>query len=661
MKIGMFCDSYLPDINGVVTSVVTTKNVLEAHGHEVWVISNHPSILKTEVDHDKHEIRLPGIVLKKLYGYKISSPIHIRILKEISKLDWDLVHAHSEFGVGIFGRIVAKYLHIPVVSTYHTTYEDYTHYVNVLKMDSIDRFAKMVIAKLSKLYGETSTAVIAPSQKTKDMLIRYQVNTPITVVPTGLDLKRFMPNQSDLALVEKTKEGYGVKTDELLVLYVGRIAKEKSIDVLVEAFGLLPKDIKMKLMIVGSGPGVDEIETLISHYQIEDKVIMTGKKFPDEIPLHYHLGDVFVSASKTETQGLTFVEAMASGLPVLASHDEAVESLLIDDQNGYFFNNAQELAEKLLNFRTLSKTKRQELSKNALLKAAEYDGEVFYKKIISVYDNALKAYNEDYRVSAISYNNDVVTLTLSNPSNELDVMVSVDSFVDYGIRKDKIIDKELMMKLVEDEKSVHSYKKAIRYLTLKDRTIQEMTDWFKENTILDNEQILKMIEYLKAKKYLDDRNYAQSQINKLRNQLMGKNRIRKELLQKGITPKIIDDLNILSEDDQYQSALSYAKKWQQKIRDRSNNYKKEQIKSKLIQYGYDVSMAIAVVDSLDTMDNTESEKVILRRLANKAKTRYNRRYSGSQLRNHVFRYLSLQGFNYDDIYLVINEMEWEDE
>jgi 1,2-diacylglycerol 3-alpha-glucosyltransferase len=240
-------------------------------------------------------------------------------------------------------------------------------------------------------------------------------------------------------------------------------------------------------------------------------------------------------------------------------------------------------------------------------------------------------------------------------------MVSVDSFVDYGIRKDKIIDKELMMKLVEDEKSVHSYKKAIRYLTLKDRTIQEMTDWFKENTILDNEQISKMIEYLKAKKYLDDRNYAQSQINKLRNQLMGKNRIRKELLQKGISPQIIDDLNVLSEDDQYQSALSYAKKWQQKIRDRSNNYKKDQIKSKLIQYGYDVNMAIAVVDSLDTMDNAESEKVILRKLANKAKTRYNRKYSGSQLRNHVFRYLSLQGFSYDDIYLVINEMEWQDE
>ena len=142
---------------------------------------------------------------------------------------------------------------------------------------------------------------------------------------------------------------------------------------------------------------------------------------------------------------------------------------------------------------------------------------------------------------------------------------------------------------------------------------------------------------------------------------MGKNRIRRELLQKGISPQIIDELNVLSEDDQYQSALSYAKKWQQKIRDRSNNYKKEQIKSKLIQYGYDVSMAIAVVDSLDTMDNAESEKVILRKLANKAKTRYNRKYSGSQLRNNVFRYLSLQGFNYDDIYLVINEMEWENE
>ena len=661
MKIGMFSDSYLPDINGVVTSVFTLKNVLEAHGHEVWVVSNHPSILKTQVDHDNHEIRLPGIVLKKLYGYRLSSPIHIRILKEIAKLDWDVVHAHSEFGVGIFGRIVAKYLHIPLISTYHTTYEDYTHYVNVLKMESFDRFAKLLVAKLSKLYGETSTAVIAPSQKTKDMLVGYQIRKPITVVPTGLDLSRFRPKIEDQELISKKRLEYNVQDDEILVVYVGRVAKEKSIDVLISAFAQLDKEVKIKLLIVGSGPGVDEIVTLIDHYHLDDKIILAGKKYPNEVPLHYQIGDIFASASMTETQGLTFIEALASGLPVLASHDGAVENLIINDHNGYFFNDDNELAEILVAFSKFDKDKRLRLKNNALQSAQEYDVDVFCDRVLSVYDQAIKAYSEDYQVVSLNYKDDVVNLDLANKSNHIDIMVSVDSFAEFGIRKDKIISKEVVDKLIIEEEKVDAYRRAIKYLTIKDRTVLQMMDWFKENTTLSDDVINQMISYLKNKKYLDDKRYAQDQINKLRNQLMGKYRIRKELLQKGISPEIIDQLDERSNEDQYQLAYSYAKKWQTKIKDRSNAYKKNMIKNKMIQYGYDINLAQEVVDNLASLESDESEMTLLRKLANKAKTRYNRKYSASQLRNRVFRYLSSQGFDYDDIYLVINEMEWEDE
>ncbi len=659
MRIGMFCDSYLPDINGVVTSVVTLKQALVEKGHEVWVVSNHPSLLKTQIDHDLQEIRLPGIKIKQLYGYKASSPIQIRILKEIAKLNWDVIHAHSEFGVGIFGRIAAKYLHIPVVSTYHTTYEDYTHYVNFLKMDSIDRFAKLLIAKLSKLYGETSTAVIAPSQKTKDMLVRYKIKSPITVIPTGLDLKRFEPHQFDQKTIKKLRREYNVLDDDLLVLFIGRIAKEKSIDLVVEAFSKLKAYDKIKLMIVGSGPGVDEIEHLTSLYQLEDKIIMTGKQFPDKIPLYYQCGDVFVSASLTETQGLTFIEALASGLPVLARPDGAVENLIFDDITGYYFADASDLALKIINFYALSKEKRQQLRDNAVLKALEYDLNGFYDKVIKVYQEAIKAYRMDYRVTAINYQDDVVSLTLTNPSNELTIMVSVDSFMQYGIRKDKIVDDILISQLLSEEQAVQAYKKAIKHLTLKDRTKQEMNDWLIENTTLSKAKVQALIDYLVDKKYLDDKRYALAQINKFTKQLMGKNRIKKELLLKGIDPVLIAELNERSDDDQYYRALSYAKKWQGKIRDRSFNYKKTMIKNKLVQYGYDIALANEVVEHLLT--NDDNEKNILRKLANKAKTRYNRKYSGSQLRNSVFRYLTTQGFDYDDIYLVINEMEWEDE
>lgn len=662
MRIGMFTDSYLPDINGVVTSVVTLKNVLEAHGHEVWIVSNHPSIMKTEYDYINHEIRLPGLEIKKLYGYKASVPFHTKTMKEIAKLNWDLVHAHSEFGVGIFGRLVSKSLHLPLVSTYHTTYEDYTHYVNVLQMDSIDKFAKKVIGKLSKLYGETSNAVIAPSKKTKDMLLGYGITTPIYIVPTGLDLKRFAPTNNDQEMIKQKRLSYGVKAEDTLVIFVGRIAQEKSITMLIEAFIKIPTaNNNIKLMIVGSGPDYDAMQQMINDHQLNDRVFMVGKQFPEQIPLFYHMGDVFVSASLTETQGLTYIEALASGIPVLARPDGAVDNLIIEDQNGYFFKNVDELAKVIINFSKLDQQKRQQLAANGLIKALEYDVEVFYQEITRVYSDTIKHYNDEYKITDIDYKDDTVKLTLVNAINEMNILITVDSFADYGLRKDKYVNKELISELLSDELMVFAYKGAIKYLTTKDRTSKEMRSWFSDNTNLHDSQINQLMASLIRKKYLDDRRYAQSQINRLLSQLMGKHRIKRELLSKGITIDIINEFIVDTDNQQLQMAIAYAKKQQNKIKDRSLAYKQSQIKNKLIQYGYDVSIANEALSYLDVVKDEANEKVILRKMAQKAKTRYNRKYSGSQLRNHIYRYLTSQGFNYDDIYLVINEMEWEDE
>ncbi|MEG2330327.1 glycosyltransferase, partial [Anaerorhabdus sp.] len=125
MRIGLFSDTYLPEINGVASSVHTLRVQLEKNGHTVYVITT-----KTESnveDDDPFVLRLSGIELKKLYGYVLTSPIHINAYNEIKEMQLDLVHAHTEFSVGIFARIVAKLQGLPLVSTYHTTYEDYTH------------------------------------------------------------------------------------------------------------------------------------------------------------------------------------------------------------------------------------------------------------------------------------------------------------------------------------------------------------------------------------------------------------------------------------------------------------------------------------------------------------------------------------------------------
>ena len=135
MRIGLFTDTYTPDINGVVSSIVTLQKELEKDGHEVFVITNH------KASHTKREgniLRLPGLELKWLYGYKIVYTLSFLVLgDEIEKMHLDIIHVHTEFGVGMFGRIVAKYLNIPVVTTYHTMYEDYTHYVNRFDIEEI--------------------------------------------------------------------------------------------------------------------------------------------------------------------------------------------------------------------------------------------------------------------------------------------------------------------------------------------------------------------------------------------------------------------------------------------------------------------------------------------------------------------------------------------
>ena len=138
MRIGMFSDAYLPDINGVVSSIATLKTSLEKMGHTVFVISNHKGT-HIEYDEEQRILRLPGIEIKKMYGYKISSPIQFAGEDYVERMNLDVIHVHTELGVGFFARSIAKKLHIPVVYTYHTMYEDYTHYVNPGNFEKIDK------------------------------------------------------------------------------------------------------------------------------------------------------------------------------------------------------------------------------------------------------------------------------------------------------------------------------------------------------------------------------------------------------------------------------------------------------------------------------------------------------------------------------------------
>ena len=660
MRIALFTDTYTPEINGVVSSIVTLQEGLEAAGHEVYIVTTHVSILN--LSYENRVLRLPGIQLKQMYGYVLTSPLHIRAYQFIKDMDLDILHAHTEFGIGIFARIVARLMHKPLVVTYHTTYEDYTHYVNVFKSKAVEKIAKKTVSQLSKLYIESSDGAISPSQKTKDMLQGYGIKRAISVIPTGLNLDRFKAENVDMEAVKAFRDEYALH-DKLVILYVGRIAKEKSIDLIIEGFAKINQsEVPSRLIIIGAGPQEDELKQLAKQLNAKDTIIFAGKRPSQSIPIYYHGADCFVSASLTETQGMTFIEALASSKIVFAREDRVLSDLIEPDKNGYFFENAIDFAARIETYAHLSQEAKQQMHENALSSVQVYDREAFIKQVLCVYSEAIRVSKEAMVLTEVNHKHAVVECELENKYRSLTVLVSMEMFVDLGLRKGNELEKEVIETLLENEQIVKAYQACIRKISVKDRSRKEMYDFLIEKTTIEIGQINKLVEYLELKKYINDEQYARSMVQSLQALLQGKRKIIRGLRNKGIAQELID--KVVQEDGQEQevaNALALAEKVKPSISDRSLRALKQKLTQRLMSQGFDFNVIEVVMRSLNFQEEETGELDNLRKAALKAKRRLSSKHEGTQLRNALFSYLDHQGFNLDDIYIILNEMEWKDE
>lgn len=338
MNIGIFTDAFYPQVSGVVTSTLILKNELIRLGHNVTIITvAHP-----DVEEEDGIMRLPSIPFFLLPSQRVGMIYSRKIMIKIKKLDLDIIHTQTEFSIGIFGRIVAKKLDIPVVHTYHTMYEDYIHYVSRgIMLKPASQFAK----KVSKLYCRDCSAIIVPTMKVKDALREYGLERHIDVIPTGVDIEPFKRSNYDENLIKNEKKSFGIDETEPVVLFIGRLAKEKSVDIIINSMKeLIVKIPNCKLLVVGDGPERENLEALVVELGIEESVVFTGEKPWSEIGRYYQMGDVFVGASLTETQGLTFTEAMAAQIPVVAKYDKNLDDLIQDKANGRIFYNDEDLA-----------------------------------------------------------------------------------------------------------------------------------------------------------------------------------------------------------------------------------------------------------------------------------------------------------------------------
>ena len=661
MRIGLFSDTYLPDINGVVTSVELLRKKLEERGHDVYVICTYPGVLK--VVKEGNIIRLPGLEIKKLYGYAVTTPLHPLLYEDIEKLGLDLIHVHTEFGVGIFAEMCAAKFDLPVVRTYHTTYEDYTHYVNFLDLDVIDSYAKKLVASLTKVFADRATKMISPSKKTKEMLLRYGVKTDIAIIPTGTELYRFKKETSTEEDIQKVKEEVGLKEGQELILYVGRIAQEKSLEMLIEAFKILKeKRAPMKLVIIGGGPQLDELVKSVKTQDLEDYIYFGNKRPFDLVPHYYHSADAFVSASTSETQGMTYVEAMASGLVVFARHDESTEDLIQEGENGFYFDGASELADKLLAFHVLDKDTRKKMADVGEKIASEYDADVFCDKILKVYDEAIEEYSHYFTLKETKLKSDYVIVTLEKGNKESEeVIVSLDNFYNMGLRKNTKIKEEVVKELKEKEMDTKAYRACLARLASRDYSIYEMREYLKDKFMIIDTKQDEIISKLIEKGLLDDYQYAISKISLFSSKFFSRNKMISNLKKVHIADEIIAKVISDDGDEEYKKALKRAYYYQSTIKGKSLKAKKDAIYRKLLTDGFSSDIVKRAIESLDMSEDILREDITLRKEALKQKKHYMRKYSGTELRNRVFRSLAAKGFNYDDIYAIINEMEWKDE
>lgn len=392
MRIAIFTDTYPPFINGVSTSCYNLVNTLKEHGHDVIVVTPRPDDGPFHYDEETGIIHIPGMELKKMYGYRLTKFYSNKVIKILRQWKVELIHNQTDITVGQFARIAARTLNVPNVYTYHTAYEDYTYYV---VRGLMDRMAKHLMRGYAKTIAKNCTEFITPSVKTKEYMRSVGSDIYINVVPTGIDFEIFEEKNIDKEKTAQFKKEHHIKENTKVFLLLGRIAQEKSMDYSIRGFAkyhFKHPDEDVRLIIVGDGPQRNELELLTHELGVDKICDFIGKVPASEVPFYYHLADIYTSASITETQGLTFMEAMASGTIVLARFDANLADTIVDGETGYFFTDEEGFVNKAERILHATKEENQEIIEGAYKTVDMYSIERFYNRIMEVYNRAIKKY-----------------------------------------------------------------------------------------------------------------------------------------------------------------------------------------------------------------------------------------------------------------------------
>jgi len=333
LNILMFTNSYTPHVGGVARSVESFAQQYRAFDHHVLIVApKFPGMPESEIN----VLRVPA--LQKFNGsdFSVVLPVSSLLKDRLEQFKPHVVHAHQPFLLGITALQIARTRNLPLVYTHHKLYETYTHYVPG-DSPTMQQFA----VALATQYSNLADLVFAPSESTARLLQQRGVETPINIVPTGLQLEYFTnANGYDFRKAQK------IPGKAFVVGHLGRLAEEKNLSFLATSVAAFiaqrqtqhqqrKKNVpKTYFLLIGTGPAEDLVATIFQHAGLSAQLLRAGNLTPDQLANAYDAMDVFAFASKSETQGLVISEAMACGIPVVALDAAGTRELIADKHNG---------------------------------------------------------------------------------------------------------------------------------------------------------------------------------------------------------------------------------------------------------------------------------------------------------------------------------------
>ncbi|MHA1596087.1 MAG: glycosyltransferase [Candidatus Asgardarchaeia archaeon] len=384
MKIAICTDTFYPQMNGVTRSIIESVKVFVEDGNDVAIYAPSGSVLPKELEKHVEITSFSGLPLPTYPEYEMCPSALLRVVDEIRDYKPDIIHSHTPFFIGVGGIAASKMLKIPVIGTYHTHLPEFSEYFILPGIRSLPIMKNMVDFYVARAYNRFNL-IITPSNVIKQKLRCLGVWRPISVVPNGIDVLRF---ETDRCVKNKS----GKRDKRLRIVHFGRISYEKNVEEVVRCFKKVSEVLPdVEMFVVGSGPNLNSLRKFVSEMGVEGKVQITGF-VPDDVLIEIVCNsDLFITASRVETQGLVIVEAMAAGLPCIGPKALAIPEIIKDGFNGFVYESFDEMVNytiKVLSDDGL----RAFLSKNASSTAKSYDVRKVARRLEKLYKEAIRSY-----------------------------------------------------------------------------------------------------------------------------------------------------------------------------------------------------------------------------------------------------------------------------